>query len=673
MTIYVTGLGAVTALGRTARATWDAIVRGERAIRPISLFNPGEVKTKLVAEVTGLEVPDGASRTSELALLAAREAIADAGIDVHATRTGLVVGGTTAGMFETESLLATLLATPAGSPERSAALSKMLSHPLSAPTDRLVKELGPFTHARSISSACSSGANALVLGALWLEMGMVDAVVCGAADSLCRVIVAGFNSLGALDPEGARPFEAKRRGLTLGEGAGFVVLTRSPERAKCTLLGWAVRSEAHHITNPEASGAAPAEAIRAALGRAGVLADEVNFVDAHGTGTPLNDPMETRALKSVFGNRDIPISSQKGMIGHTLAAAGAIEAVITAYAITEQTLPPTGGLGEVDAECTLRHVQSAESARIDIALSNSFGFGGMDTALVFGRPDHTAAQKTRRNVVVTGLATLTAAGLRVGAEVVSGRGAVVIPEGALDPARARRLDRTSQMGAVLAQAAGAKEALVFGNAFGAVDGTAEFMRRLQEKGPRLVRPADFPSLVPSSPAGYVSIYSGLRGPAFVLADLAVSGEAALMQAWELVAGGEVGRACAVAVEEKSAIVEGALGAIFGGGGDERGEGGAAISLAVDEGQPHLAKLAGIWSWMDAAPLLPPPPPGAIMVADEAPPAPWRDVERVATGVTHEAAGAIRIALAVGAVARGAPAALFYGSSRGTHYAGLVTP
>jgi 3-oxoacyl-[acyl-carrier-protein] synthase II len=441
-----------------------------------------------------------------------------------------------------------------------------------------------------------------------------------------------------------------------------------------------VRSEAHHITNPEASGAVPADAMRAALTRAGVSADDVNFVDAHGTGTPLNDPMETRALKSVFGNRDIPVSSQKGMIGHTLAAAGAIEAVITAYAITEQTLPPTGGLGEVDAECTLRHVRTAEKASVDIALSNSFGFGGMDTALVLGRADRAApAAAPRRAIVVTGVATLTAAGLRVGSDVLaSAPGPVTLPAGALDPDRARRLDRTSQMGAVLVQAlypaSHPEAALVFGNAFGAVDGTAEFMRRLSEKGPRLVRPADFPSLVPSSPAGYVSIYSGMRGPAFVLADLAVSGEAALMQAWELVAGGEVARACAVAAEEKSAIVEGALGAIFGGGGDERGEGGAAISLEADEGQPRLAHVVWMGSWMGAAPSLPPPPAKAIVVADEAPPAPWAAVERIGSGLTHEAAGAIRIAMAVAKVARGeAAAAMFYGSSRGTHYAGIVTP
>ncbi|MFO0736308.1 MAG: beta-ketoacyl-[acyl-carrier-protein] synthase family protein [Labilithrix sp.] len=691
MTIVVTGVGAVTALGASARATWERVLRGDRALAPISLFDPGDVRSRVVAEVTGLAVPESASRTSELALRAAREAISGARLDVRAKRTGLIVGGTTAGMLETEGLLATLLSTRVGSAEREGALAKMLAHPLSAPTDRLVEELGPFARARSISSACSSGANALVIGALWLELGLVEAVVCGAADALCRVIVAGFNALGALDPEGARPFDASRKGLTLGEGAGFVVLERdAPEkRAKCTLLGWATRSEAHHITNPEASGAIPAAAMRAALARAGIGADDVDFVDAHGTGTPLNDPMETKALGSVFGARlrELPVSSQKGQIGHTLAAAGAVEAVITALAIEDGRLPPTGGLREPDATCALRHVRVEEKQVVRVAASSSFGFGGMDTVLVLGaRGTAAPACAPRRSVVITGVAALTPAGLFCGPDAVDaaarrGGTSVTIADDALDAERARRLDRASRIATVVVRGAlpvpADDAALVLGIAFGAVDATAEFMRRLRDKGPRLVRPADFPSLVPSSPAGHVSIYLGLRGPAFVVADLAASGECAVAQAWELVASGEVARACAAAVEEKSAIVEGALSAVFGGaGGETRAEGGASLTLEVDAGQPRMARLEGVWTWREEGPDLPAPPPGAIVVGTAPAPDAWRDCPRMtceAAG-THEAVGAIGAAVAVARVARGeVPAALFVGSARGWCYAGLVTP
>jgi 3-oxoacyl-[acyl-carrier-protein] synthase II len=736
VTIIVTGVGAVTALGRTARETFDRISRGERGFREISLFDPGEVRSRIVAEVIelGPTVDPSVSRTSELALMAAREAISDAKLDVRSRRVGLVLGGTTAGMFETESLLATLLSTEtARGSERDAALSRMLNHPLSAPTDRLVRELGPFARARSMSSACSSGANALAVAATWLELGVVDAVLCGAADSLCRVIVSGFSALGALDPNGARPFDARRRGLTLGEGAGMLVLERVDdrpedavrrERALCTLLGWASCSEAHHITNPEETGEAPLAAMRGALARAGLRSKDVDYVNAHGTGTPLNDPMETRALGRLF-EADlprVPVSSQKGMIGHTLAAAGAIEAVLTALAIDREIVPPTGGLEEVDAQCTLTHVFSAERRPIGTAISSSFGFGGMDTALVFGRRDRVApAPRMKRTVVVTGISAVTPAGIFEGTgvadvpTVAASRMTVTIPDDALDPARARRLDRASRIAAVAcgralgvprtaAEPTPQRVGVALGIAFGPIDATAEFMRRLRDKGARLVRPADFPSLVPSSPAGHVSIYLGLTGPALVVADVAVSGECALAQACELIASGDADRVCAGAVEERSTIVEEVLSTVFGSARDAtkpRREGGAAVALAsADVGVPALARLGDVMSFRDVEPNdrsthdeniatmlagLPPPPDGALVVlggmgarAEELVlRSAWSRCPRIVCADecgAHEAAGSIAVAVAAAKVARGdATAALFLGSSRGWGYAGTAWP
>jgi 3-oxoacyl-[acyl-carrier-protein] synthase II len=339
----------------------------------------------------------------------------------------------------------------------------------------------------------------------------------------------------------------------------------------------------------------------------------------------------------------------------------------------------------------LRHVRGAEERPVRVAASSSFGFGGMDTVLVFGEAARSApAPRRPASVVITGTAALTPSGLFAGRDAAdvperpSAAHRVTIAEGALDADRARRLDRASRIAAVVVGCAlgeGEKSdaALVLGIAFGAVDATADFMRRLHEKGPRLVRPADFPSLVPSSPAGHVSIYLGLRGPAFVVADLAASGECAIAQAWELVAAGEVARACAAAVEEKSAIVEGALSAIFGGaGGEARGEGGAALALEADVGQPRLARLERVWTWHDAqpAPELPPPPAGAIVVGAGEAPGAWRSAPRVtceAAGA-HEAVGGIGAAVAAAKVARGeASAALFVGGARGWCYAGLVVP
>jgi 3-oxoacyl-[acyl-carrier-protein] synthase II len=735
VTIVVTGLGAVTALGKTARETFARLLEGERGFRELTLFDPGDVRTRLVAEVSDLEYsPDPlVSRTSELALMAARAAIADAGLDLRARRVGLVLGGTTAGMLETESVLATLhtaeeaVRAESPNPEREAALARMLSHPLSAPTDRIVLELGPFARARSLSSACSSGANALAVGATWLELGLVDAVVCGGADSLCRVTLSGFNALATLDPNGARPFDVRRRGLTLGEGAALVVLERAEDaRARgkapvCTLLGWSSRSEAHHITNPEASGEAPLRAMSAALARAGLRPSDVDYVNAHGTGTPLNDSMETRALARLFGPDvlRVPVSSQKGMIGHTLGAAGAIEAVITALAIEAGVLPPTGGLEEPDPECSLRHVMRAERRPIRAALSSSFGFGGMDTVLVLGAADRAAPPRPApRSVVVTGIAAVTAAGVFAGEEVAdvperagSSDGMVALPAGALDEERARRLDRVSRIAAVACGralggssgervGADARDAgIVLGIAFGAVDATAEFMRRLRDKGARMVRPAEFPSLVPSSPAGHVSIYLGLGGPALVVADLSASGECAIAQACELIAAGEMDRACAGGVEERSTIVEAVLAVTFGGEdasrrGFARGECGAVLALAgSDQGLPALTRLGDVHVWREGAdgaergsvPRLPPPPEGAIVVlggvsarAEELVEATtWRACPRVVCAPTcgaNEAAGGVAVAVAAAKVARGdAPAALFVGGARGWAYAGTLWP
>jgi len=732
--VVITGVGAITALGATLPATWENVVAGKRSFAPVSLFPADDYRVRLVAEVQGLPAEGSGdySRTSELALRAAREALASAELPRGDRRVGLVLGGTTAGMLQTESTLAVLLS-PEGAVDpaaREEALRRMLSHPLSAPSDRLARELGPFTRVRSLSSACSGGANAIMVGATWLELGLADVVLCGAADALCRVTLSGFNALGALDPEGARPFDRSRRGLTLGEGAGFVVLERAVDAsargkaAICTVLGWAARAEAHHITNPEPNGLAPSRAMEAALARAGLAPSGIDYVNAHGTGTPLNDPMETRALARVFREElgRVAVSSQKGQFGHTLAAAGAIEAAITATAIANGIVPPTGGLEDPDPQCGLLHVKQAERREIRAALSSSFGFGGMDTVLVLGRPEMRPRQGARapKRVVVTGAAALTPGGVFDARNVdallaTTEQAGEAIPFDLgdfLDLDRARRLDRASRLAAIacgmalgtraedgrtgVASEKNKDAAVVLGNAFGSVDGTATFMRRLREKGARLASPADFPSLVPSSPAGYVSIYLGLAGPTLVVADLGTSGEAAFTQAHELISAGEVDRVVVGAVEEKSTIVDEVFRVVFG--PDRRGEprtrpprreGAGAVALAAEDvalanGDAVLAVVDQVLAWSDDArvvrELAPPGPDGLVVLGGKSAAvdallaeSSWSSCKRVSCGEhsgSHEAAGAIALAVAAGVLAReGGPAAtLCVGSARGWGYA-----
>jgi len=598
--LWITGLGLVTPLGVGVEATWAQLVRGDRAIRAITRFDVAGQRVGIAGEVDGVKLPVvGSSRTTEMAATAAEEAMRSAGLDVRRQRVGLVVGGTTGGMFETEQLLARLHAEP----ECRDLLVGMLSHPLTSTGDRLDERYGPFVRIRTLASACSSGANALVVAAGWLLAGDMDAVVAGASDGLCRLTLSGFNALGATDPEACRPFDRRRRGTNLGEGAGFLILERA-ESARvrgaapiAELAGWAVGSEAHHITNPAPDGAVVASLVERAVRRAGLSPRDVDYVNAHGTGTQLNDSMEAAALARALGPEiaRIPVSSSKAQIGHTLGAAGAIEAAITALVVARRTLVPTAGLDEPDPSLGLVHVPHAGRAVpwVRAALSNAFGFGGMDTVLVFADParGREASRHDREGplaplgppgdtlrsgrAVITGAAVFGSCGLLGSEECGSlpelrfDPDAQVDPDAHLDATRARRLDRASRLGAVAVELAlreagpaDSETGLVLGSAFGNVDGSAAFMHRIFEKGPRRASPAEFPNLVPSSPVGHVSIYAGLRGPAFATADLATSGESAFAQALQLIAAGEVSRVVAGAVEAKGDIVERILAPLF---------------------------------------------------------------------------------------------------------------
>jgi 3-oxoacyl-[acyl-carrier-protein] synthase II len=588
--LWVTGLGLVTPLGVGVEATWARLVRGDRAIRPITLFDVAGLRVNVAGQVDGVTASSaGWSRSSVMAASAAEEAIRGARLPPGAARVGLVVGGTTGGMFETEQRLARLHAEP----RCREVLVEMLSHPLTATGDRLHERLGPFARVRTLSSACSSGANALVVAATWLLSGELDAVVAGASDGLCRLTLSGFNALGAIDPEPCRPFDRRRRGTSLGEGAGFLVLEREESaRARgvvpvVELAGWALGSEAHHITNPAPDGRVVAALVERAIAHSGRTPRDIDYVNAHGTGTPLNDPMEAAALARALGAdiERIPVSSSKGQIGHTLGAAGAVEAVITALVVSRRTLAPTAGLDEPDAALGLVHVPHVgrEVPRVRAAVSSAFGFGGMDTVLVFAEAGARSGERDSVSVPrpsfdgpwVTGVAVFGPCGLQ-GArgcatllEGSSDPGATVDPDVHLDAMRARRLDRGARLGAVavqraLAEASVADEGagVVLGSAFGNVDGSAAFMHRIFEKGARSASPADFPNLVPSSPVGHTSIYLGLRGPAFATADLATSGESAFVQAAQLVAAGQAACAVAGAVEPRSDIVERVLAALF---------------------------------------------------------------------------------------------------------------
>ena len=567
------------------------------------------------------------------------------------------------------------------------------------------------------------------MAASWLLSGQVDAVVAGGTDGLCRLTFAGFNALAAIDPEPCRPFDARRRGLNLGEGAGFLVVERDDVAVSrgvtplVELAGWSLGAEAHHITNPEQSGSTAARVMTAALARAGLSPSQLDYVNAHGTGTPLNDPMEAAAIARALGPEDVsrvPVSSSKGQIGHTLAAAGAIEAAITALVVARQMVVPTAGLAEIDPACArLTHVLGeGRPARVRAAMTNAFGFGGMDSALILTEPGLGPERvPERRSVVVTAAATLTPAGILGSLDsrsVLAPTGATELP--ALDPLldleRARRLDRPARLGAVVVGRALADVegllapgrppvGVILGTNFGSIDASAAFMHRVFTKGPRAASPAEFPNLVQSSPVGHVSIYLGLRGPVLAAVELGTTGESAVMQAVELLASGEADAIAAGDVQEANGVVEGILVRLFARteseGVAKRGEGAGALVLEAEEaararGGAPLARVAHVTSWRshgaEVLPVLPPPltPRAAAVVfpRDSSDLAPlladtaWGTVAQqtcAGSGGEHEALGVIAIAAAVSLIARGeVREALIVGRARGRGYAVvLVAP
>lgn len=582
--IAVSGVGLVSALGQSAAETFAALMAGERGLSPLQLFDAGDVRSKLVGEVRGLSVADIAprgeverfSRTDALAVAAAREAALHARLP-RGARLGLALGGTTAGMFETENVLSSpeLLST---APARA---GDLVRYPLSASLAQVAQAVGGVRVTRSICSACSGGAIALVQAAAWLARGEVDFALAGGADGLCRLTVLGFNALGATDPEPCRPFDRARSGLNLGEGAAVLVLEREATALArgadvlAWLDGYAVGAEAHHITHPEATGGRASELLRDALQRAGLVSEQVGYVNAHGTGTQQNDAMEARSLLDVLGAGSTTwVSSSKAQLGHTLGAAGAIEAALSVLAVAHgQVLP---GVGLLEPELAgLRHVGAVgRSERLTAALSSSFGFGGMSCVLAF-------SERARPAPAPQALAP------RVALLSSSWLGARAEPGKLLDAERSRRFDAGSALAAVGASrvtqsAAQARTGLVLGTAFGNVERTMAFLARGRERGPRHVPPAEFPHLVPSAAAGNASIYAGLTGPVFAVSDLAHSGEAAFAVACELIELGVAERVVAGAIAPRDTIVDRVLAPLLDPGGfgaAERGEGAGFTLLA----------------------------------------------------------------------------------------------
>jgi 3-oxoacyl-(acyl-carrier-protein) synthase len=382
--VGITGMGIVSAAGRGLDATEDALRSGRSNLSVLTRFESPRCGHHVVAEVAAV---DATPRTLALSRAALSDALEDAtrgGRWPHANdRVALVLGTIVGGMAETEEAVASQLA------GRDFDAAVWTRHGCDWTTTALAEEFEVRGPAFTISNACSAGAQALAMGSELLRAGLADVVFAGGADSLCRLTLNGFASLLAMDPTGCKPFDRRRAGMSLGEGAAFCVLERVDDaRARgCSpaveLAGAGNTCDAYHTTAPEPEGRGAEGAMRAALAQAGLRADQIGYVNAHGTGTPGNDLAEGRALARLFGDAAPPISSTKAVFGHTLGAAGAIEAVVCALALTRGFVPGTVALEETDPECRIEPLREMRAADVRVALSNSFGFGGNNTVLAF--------------------------------------------------------------------------------------------------------------------------------------------------------------------------------------------------------------------------------------------------------------------------------------------------
>lgn len=388
--IWITGFGIITAIGNNSKECLASLQSAKTGIKKIQQLDTRH-KNDFVAGEIGLSNEDLATscgvsselpRTTLLAIYAGQEACRSASLDKAVLDdAGLILGTTVGGMDKTEKLYHS----------QAPAADYIGSHPCGYTTRTVAEQLGIKGYINTISTACSSGANAIMLGARLIKQGMLDVVLAGGSDALSLFTFNGFRTLMILDQEPCRPFSAERRGLNLGEGAAFVVLESKEHAIKrdvsgfCTLSGYGNCNDAFHQTASSPDGRGPYKAMKDALESAGINPGDVDYINVHGTGTDNNDLTESIAMKNLFTNHMPSFSSTKTYTGHCLGAAGAVEAVFSAFAIMYNELYPnlrfTTSIPETEVIPETKFIKKP----VNHVLSNSFGFGGCDTSLVFSK------------------------------------------------------------------------------------------------------------------------------------------------------------------------------------------------------------------------------------------------------------------------------------------------
>jgi len=405
--VVVTGMGVVCPLGNDIETVWSRLIAGESGIAPITRFDPSRLTSRVAGEVKDFDPADYVDRRtarrmdpySHFAVAAARQALdaAELAVAPEAERLGAIVGSGGGGLSTFEQQSRVMLE---HGPQRMSPFFATMMIPNMAAA-HVSLELGLKGPLSAVNTACSAGANAVGDAFEIIRRGAAAAMLAGGAEApICETGVGAFDVMRALSarndrPQAAsRPFDAGRDGFVIAEGAGILVIEELEHarargaRILAEVAGYGMSSEAFHVALPDETGASQARAMTAALREAGLAPADVDYVNAHGTSTPAGDVAETRAVKVAFAEhaRRVPVSSTKSMTGHLLGAAGAIEAAFCVRAITAGVVPPTINLTDPDPDCDLDYVPGvARSLQVDVAMSNSFGFGGHDVSLIFRR------------------------------------------------------------------------------------------------------------------------------------------------------------------------------------------------------------------------------------------------------------------------------------------------
>lgn len=601
--VAISGVGLLTAVGLDAEECWTRIRDGRSGIRRATSVDAEGFISELAGELPGGSAWNGrvprrvgrgpVDRCHAMALDAASEAIADAGLltagyasDRIGISLGTSLGGARAGeLFHRQWLRDGL---------RRANSTLLKTYPLHSVSDYLAEQFG-FGGPRTVqSNACAAGAVAIAYGVELILSGQADAVIAGGVDPLALLSFGGFSCLGALDPQHTAPY-TRSAGLNLGEGAGIVVLERlravgdRGRQPPAIVAGYGLSADAHHATAPDPTGRGALRAMQAALRMAGLDADALDYVNGHGTGTPANDSVESRAITRLRPGQPPPTSSTKSMVGHTLGAAGAVEAVVTVLSVRDGILPPTVTPDpDIEPANGLDIVAGrGRPAGVAAALSNSFAFGGNNAALLFQERSAVAepVRPATRPVVVTGVAALAGTAgdsdalneaLResrrlYGSEYVEldGFGRYLVAEiparhltRGINPAALRRIDTLGRRAAVatgdllrrraLTRDECASTGLLFATGTGPLSTVEAFQRELIHSGAGNTRL--FPNTVMNAAGGHVALLHRLQGPTATISAGGTSGISALHFATRLIERGTVDRMIVLAADEAPAAL-----------------------------------------------------------------------------------------------------------------------